>query len=246
MILADLQKGFNRDDFQRPVLVHPRLGLGTERVDRRRRIRYDTVSKQAIQLALSRESLAEEMRILYVAMTRAKEKLICVDCMRFARNRVRGLLSVAGCPAAPEAVGSAKAPGDWILLPLLCTPEAAVLRQWADMEPEQPALSDGGWQVRLWENPVFECGSAAAAPEEAAVQERRYDLSAMELRYGHTAACTIPTKVTATQLKGRVLDEEIAEGRHPPGHGGWTFSDPSFCSRSAGSLLRSGGRPCIW
>lgn len=84
------------------------------------------------------------MRILYVAMTRAKEKLICVDCMRFARNRVRGLLSVAGCPAAPEAVGSAKAPGDWILLPLLCTPEAAVLRQWADMEPEQPALSDGG------------------------------------------------------------------------------------------------------
>ena len=75
VILADLQKGFNRDDFQRPVLVHPRLGLGTERVDRRRRIRYDTVSKQAIQLALSRESLAEEMRILYVAMTRAKEKL---------------------------------------------------------------------------------------------------------------------------------------------------------------------------
>ena len=212
VILADLQKGFNRDDFQRPVLVHPRLGLGTERVDRQRRIRYDTVSKQAIQLALSRESLAEEMRILYVAMTRAKEKLICVDCMRFARNRVRGLLSVAGCPAAPEAVESAKAPGDWILLPLLCTPEAAVLRQWADMEPEQPALSDGGWQVRLWENPVFECGSAAAAPEEAAVQERRYDLSAMELRYGHTAACTIPTKVTATQLKGRVLDEEIAEG----------------------------------
>ena len=44
------------------------------------------------------------------------------------------------------------------------------------------------------------------------MQERRYDLSAMELRYGHTAACTIPTKVTATQLKGRVLDEEIAEG----------------------------------
>ena len=74
------------------------------------------------------------------------------------------------------------------------------------------AISDGGWQVRLWENPVFECGSAAAAPEEAAVQEQRYDLSAMELRYGHTAACTIPTKVTATQLKGRVLDEEIAEG----------------------------------
>lgn len=93
---------------------------------------------------------------------------------------------------------------------------------------------------------MFECGSAAAAPEEAAVQERRYDLSAMELRYGHTAACTIPTKVTATQLKGRVLDEEIAEGAASAGPGGWTSRGPSFCSRSAGSPLRNGGRPCIW
>ena len=93
---------------------------------------------------------------------------------------------------------------DWILLPLLCTPEAAVLRQWADMEPEQPALSDGGWQVRLWESPVFECGSAAAAPEEAAVQEQRYDLSAMELRYGRTAACTIPTHYDMVQ--GNTVD----------------------------------------
>ena len=75
VILCDLNHRFNGADQTSPVLVHPRLGLGTERVDRRRRIRYDTVSKQAIQLALSRESLAEEMRILYVAMTRAKEKL---------------------------------------------------------------------------------------------------------------------------------------------------------------------------
>ncbi|MFR6087275.1 MAG: 3'-5' exonuclease [Oscillospiraceae bacterium] len=214
VILADLQKGFNRDDFQRPVLVHPRLGLGTERVDRQRRIRYDTVSKQAIQLALSRESLAEEMRILYVAMTRAKEKLICVDCMRFARNR-SGACQCGGLSCGAGGRGERQGAGDWILAAVYAGGGGA--RQWADMEPEQPALSDGGWQVRLWENPVFECGSAAR-PGGGAVQERRYDLSAMELRYGHTAACTIPTKVTATQLKGRVLDEEIAEGGiRPPG-----------------------------
>lgn len=245
VILADLQKGFNRDDFQRPVLVHPRLGLGTERVDRRRRIRYDTVSKQAIQLALSRESLAEEMRILYVAMTRAKEKLICVDCMRFARNRVRAC-SVWRAVLRRRRPWERQGAGDWILLPLLCTPEAAVLRQWADMEPEQPALSDGGWQVRLWENPVFECGSAAAAPEEAAVQERRYDLSAMELRYGHTAACTIPTKVTATQLKGRVLDEEIAEGAASARPRRLDFQRPLFLQQERRLTAAERGRPCIW
>ena len=62
-----------------PVLVHPVLGLGTERVDTARHIRYDTVSKTAVAQVLDREAKAEEMRILYVAMTRAKEKLILVQ-----------------------------------------------------------------------------------------------------------------------------------------------------------------------
>ena len=203
-------------------------------------IRYDTVSKQAIQLALSRESLAEEMRILYVAMTRAKEKLICVDCMRFARNRVRGLLSVAGCPAAPEAVGSAKAPGTGSCC------RCCVRRR------RRCCGSGRTWSRSSRPSPMAagRCGCGRTRclnvglrlrRRKAAVQERRYDLSAMELRYGHTAACTIPTKVTATQLKGRVLDEEIAEGggiRPAPAAG--LPEAPSFCSRSAGSPLRNG------
>ena len=75
VILADLQRSFNQQDMSRPVLVHPTLGLGTERVDMERHIRYKTISKTALALRLEREAKAEEMRILYVAMTRAKEKL---------------------------------------------------------------------------------------------------------------------------------------------------------------------------
>ena len=89
VILADLNKQFNEQDLKRPVLVHPALGLGCERVDRARHIRYDSVSKSALALALRREAKAEEMRILYVALTRAKEKLICIDCMKRAGARVR-------------------------------------------------------------------------------------------------------------------------------------------------------------
>ena len=111
VILADLHKRFNADDFHRPVLVHPQLGLGTERVDRQR-IRYDTVTKSAVAAALTRESKAEEMRILYVALTRAKEKLICVDCMSHARKRAADLAVLAEMPAPPEAVAGAKCPGD--------------------------------------------------------------------------------------------------------------------------------------
>ena len=94
------------------MLVHPELGLGVECVDRQRCIRYDTVSKTAVALRLRRESKSEEMRILYVAMTRAKEKMIAVDCLRSARKRVSDLAGVADVPTPPEAVAAGKCLGD--------------------------------------------------------------------------------------------------------------------------------------
>ena len=130
VILTDLHKTFNADDFRRPVLVHPWLGLGTERVDREKRIRYDTVTKTAVAAALTRESKSEEMRILYVALTRAKEKLICVQCMAHGRKRLADLSVLADMPTPPEAVAGAKCPGDWLLLPLLCAWPVRWGRRW--------------------------------------------------------------------------------------------------------------------
>ena len=68
----------------------------------------------------------------------------------------------------------------------------------------------GGWQVQVWENPT----AAAAREREDAPQEVPPEsaVEVQELDYPHQAACRIPTKVTATQLKGRELDEEIAQG----------------------------------
>ena len=69
---------------------------------------------------------------------------------------------------------------------------------------------------------------------------------AMELRYGHTAACTIPTKVTATQLKGAgVLDEEIAEGAASARPRQLDFQGPLFFGRRQAHRCGT-GQPCIW
>ncbi len=211
VILADLHKNFNQDDFKRPVLVHPRLGLGCERVELERKIRYDTISKRAITLQLRREAMAEEMRILYVAMTRAKEKLILVDCMRYVSKRVCDLISVTDLPLSPETVGSVNCPGDWVLLPLLATREAAPIHHWAGMEPETLYNTDGSWCVHLWENPVAATGREADVAE-ATTLHKSPDLSCLDASYAHERACLLPSKVTATQLKGRDLDEEIARG----------------------------------
>ncbi len=215
VFLCDMQKTFNAEDSKRPVLVHPTLGLGTERVEPERRIRYDTISKAAVAKQMKRESLAEEMRILYVAMTRAKEKLVIVDCMKSARKHIRDLLALTDLPVPPEAVGAAKCPGDWLLLPLLNSYEAGIIHQWAGMEPHQRHSTYGGWKVRLWENPVTSVHGEEERAEETAMQSAP-DLSGLRRGYAHTAACTVPSKITATQLKGRELDEEIAQGTASP------------------------------
>ena len=232
VILADLHKKFNEEDLKHSVLVHPQLGLGTECVDLQRRIRYDTVSKKALAMQLRRESKAEEMRILYVAMTRAKEKLIMVDCMKHARKHVRDLISVTDCPVPPEAVSNANSLGDWLLLPLLCTAEAAPIRQWADMDTAETTPTEGGWQVKLWENPVAVTLRQEEKREDEAAASA-FDPSALEAVYPYESATVIPSKVTATQLKGRVLDEEIAEGA-PAMRRRMAFDRPRFLRQEQG------------
>ena len=211
VILADLHKNFNQDDFKRPVLVHPQLGLGCERVELERKIRYDTISRKAIALQLRREALAEEMRVLYVAMTRAKEKLIMVDCMRHARKHVCDLISLTQLPVPPETAGGVSSSGDWILLPLLATQKAGMIHRWAELEPEELHHTELDWDVFLWENPVAAARVQQDA-EETAHAKTLPDLSGLKAHYSHEKACVLPSKVTATQLKGRELDEQIAHG----------------------------------
>lgn len=234
VFLCDLSKRFDPRDVQEPVLVHPQLGLGVECVDRARSIRYDTVSKTAVALQLQRESKSEEMRILYVAMTRAQEKMIAVDCRKKGRKRVADLAGLAGVPTPPEAVAAGKCLGDWVLLPLLCTAPGAKLCQWADVPTPEQTTEDGGWQVYLWDSPT---AMTAAAPQEDAAaplpEEQPFDPAPLEWVYGHGAATVTPGKVTATQLKGRAIDEEIAEGA-PTRRRAVLFEKPLFLRETTG------------
>ena len=61
---------------QRPILFHPRLGVGPKRLDVGRMVEYPTLARRAVARQLEHEMMAEELRLLYVAVTRAKDKLI--------------------------------------------------------------------------------------------------------------------------------------------------------------------------
>lgn len=76
VFLSSTGKQFNLMDLNKSILLHQEIGIGVKYIDYEKQIQYDTLSKAAVKNKILVETLSEEMRILYVALTRAKEKLI--------------------------------------------------------------------------------------------------------------------------------------------------------------------------
>ena len=85
--VAGLSKRFNMQDANQALILDMDLGLGTDYVDPERRIRNRTLRRTVLSRKLREDSLAEEMRLLYVAMTRAREKLILTGVLENAAEK---------------------------------------------------------------------------------------------------------------------------------------------------------------
>ena len=184
VFLCDTARRFNKQDSRDTVLVHPELGLGPKLTDTQRHVEYPTLARNAIKLRLEREMLSEEMRLLYVAMTRAKERLFITAALKDPEAAIAKAESSITRPMAPEVLRQAGAMVNW----LICA-----------------ALADGGTHLRM------RIGSATArtqaAEEQAAAAPCDPDAAAelernLAFVYPHAAAEKLPSKVTATELKG--------------------------------------------
>ena len=76
VFLSSTGKNFNLKDLREKILIHQEIGFGPNYENSELKIEYPTLAKEAIKMISKRESISEEMRVLYVALTRAKEKLI--------------------------------------------------------------------------------------------------------------------------------------------------------------------------
>ncbi len=76
VFLCDTAKQFNLRDLNENIMLHQDLGLGPKYIDVDKKISYNTMAKEAIKIQAKKEAISEEMRVLYVALTRAREKLI--------------------------------------------------------------------------------------------------------------------------------------------------------------------------
>jgi len=82
VFMAGMNKMFNRQDIRGNYFLHKELGMGSNRIDPHMRLSYPTIPQQVIKERIKQESLAEEMRVLYVGLTRAKEKLFLTGTVK--------------------------------------------------------------------------------------------------------------------------------------------------------------------
>ncbi|MGG4399536.1 helicase-exonuclease AddAB subunit AddA [Paenibacillus amylolyticus] len=134
VFVGGISKMFNQQDLNAPFLMHKELGFGPRFVDRENRVAYPTLANLAIRRRAQFELLAEEMRVLYVALTRPKEKMILLGTVKDAAKKALAWSQVKDSPelALPDyLLAAGRSYLDWIGPSLMRHPDAVVLRELA-------------------------------------------------------------------------------------------------------------------
>lgn len=141
VFLADAGKRFNFDDGAGMILFDRELGMGWEAVDVERRARYPTLPHRLVSQSVRREALAEELRVLYVALTRAKERLVLVGTGSIERiEQDRALYGRIEGPLPALVRHSARTMLDWLTPAIASQPSDAVsINQSAQLASKGPS-----------------------------------------------------------------------------------------------------------
>ncbi|MDD9147308.1 helicase-exonuclease AddAB subunit AddA [Sporolactobacillus sp. CQH2019] len=176
VFVAGLNKKFNLKDTAAPALLHKTLGFGSLWIDPDQRQSVPTLLFLAIRERMKADAVAEEMRILYVAVTRAREKLILVSSVPDAKKKVHQWAAALHCRdwLLPEYIrGAVSSFLDWIGPCVIRHQSAEALHELAGGIPDRTAVSRdrSSWTVSM-------IAGVRMAADQAA--ERREDRDRLE------------------------------------------------------------------
>ena len=215
VIVADMGKEFNRKDLQEPILFHNELGIGLKQYDSTWRMFYPTLIWSGIEAKLRWEGTAEEERVLYVAMTRARDQLILI-----------GHDSKAADHWARWADGLDPAQGnsyfDWVM--------PTVAAYFGNQVNAETIRAGAFWQGDRWQLHIVSSEAAPGLTEEVLAGEprlealRRGDMTdtpipdwldrQLSWQYAFPKAVTTAAKFSVSEVKRRyheLQSEELAE-----------------------------------
>ncbi|MDO4173351.1 MAG: helicase-exonuclease AddAB subunit AddA [Eubacteriales bacterium] len=215
VIVANCTKRFNEQDLTRAVLLHERMGISMRCRDSARGLQYDGLDRRAMASLLRREMVSEELRILYVALTRAKEKLICIAAMKDVQKQVEKWASIAALdPIPPYALSGANQYALWLGVPLLRHPSAIALRELCAQPPAPAPGAPDCFIVRLI--PYRRAEDWEAQPERGHVAQPRHMEAPVLKPYAADVLRDLPSKLTATAVAESFRAAEAQEETAPP------------------------------
>lgn len=220
VFLAGMGKKFNKQDLYGKILIDPDLGIATDYLDLELRVKTPTLKKNVLRRRLELEALGEELRVLYVAMTRAKEKLIMTGTDRYLDKKLERFSDIKRTAGQiPFTIlSTADSFLDWLLMSL------------SGKLSESALLSDAGAETGLMTVRSYSVADLVGVEIEHQAEKklskeellnfdcaRIYDeayaagiSAAFAYRYPHTADIGLHTKLSVSELKkqGQLIDEE--------------------------------------
>lgn len=232
VFLCNLSRKFNQESLRAQILCDKELGLGLSVANHEKRIRYPSLAKRAISVKMAAESVSEEMRVLYVAMTRARDRLIMTYAAQNLQKDLQELSLRQDFDNGDLLCQEAICLGDWVLMSAIRKTEAGELHVLGG-RPAKTNLSRHPWKIRVVkadsdnQTMVEMEGIFTQMPAQAEAVLG----AALGFSYPHMAATQAPSKQTATDRKGRLKDVEAAEQAQERKSSGRTWRQPSFVSK---------------
>ena len=204
VFLARLGGQGSNEDSRKKLLFHHQVGIGMKLTDDAEGEKHIPLPHRAVQCARRLDDRAEELRVWYVALTRAREKLILVYSLKEPYEAIRKMernLPHAGA-LLPAVVWQAASPGEMLLTAALRHPDFVPYR----LAAEAPTLpAETGWQVTVCDTvaPLTAAVTEIAANEDAALTAILRQR--MEYTYPYAPLLSVPAQLAASQLSHQAL-----------------------------------------
>ena len=203
---AGMGKTFNTQDTRSRLILHPELGIGLDCMDTVRRTKTPTLLKRTLARQTEEENLGEELRVLYVALTRAKEKLILCGCLKDVEKKFGEYRQNVDTehPVSFLARSSAHCYFDWVLPALYSYPEKYEIRMFGETDARAGHLKEAV-RTLLTKEQVKRAVQTADKELLEKIEER------LSFAYPFEAEKDIKTKVSVSEIKHQRMQFEPEE-----------------------------------
>lgn len=214
VFLSNCGKAFNRQDMRSNILIHEGFGIAVRNINVEKGTKEDTLPRNILKAALNRESLSEEMRVLYVAMTRARERLILTGTALNLPKKLEVWAEKGDTPdkkLKPYNVLKDSSYLDWIM-PVILN-ENSIKTAFDPDEIQSGYSSAEGFNLRFYSKAEVlrrDMDVSEEGSEEFWKGEEIKDKDLMELlnyEYPDKKASVLPGKISVSVIKKKTIEE---------------------------------------